>query len=95
MTNVVPFEGKPTNYDERAAEAWQKATSGEGMSFRQAYETLLGINYNPDWTPEELYEATPAEMREQVLYAMRVMAGAHRAGLTGLEAYRACPDGKA
>lgn len=95
MTNVVPFECKPTNYRERAAEAWQKALNGEGMTFRQAYETLIGIDYNPEWTPEELYEATPADMREQVLCAMRVMAGSQHAGLSAMEAYRACPDGDA
>lgn len=49
------------------------------MTFGEAKSILAGIGYRPDWTVPELLAATPADMRNNVVHALRITALAYEA----------------
>lgn len=75
--------------------AWEAARAGEGMSVQEAASILDGIEYDHDWTPEQLITAIPDGMFDDVMAALQIASGAHLAERDALRAHLAQRRGEA
>jgi hypothetical protein len=55
------------------------------MSLSDAQTVLAGIGYCADWSIDELRAAVPADMRQLVSTALRIVAASEMAEAHGLE----------
>lgn len=79
-----------TNYtasELESLEAWKAARAGEGMSVQEAASILTSIDYDHDWTFEQLLAAVPDNMLDNVMAALQISSGAHLAERAALLNY--------